>query len=59
VFCTLPGSQSLITCVKFLRDSLFVAANDTGKIFLWKKDITQAGKDCFTPMVEIDEIIPF
>ncbi|KAF4619125.1 hypothetical protein D9613_005202 [Agrocybe pediades] len=41
---TLPGSESLITCVKFLDDETLLSANDTGVLILWKKTSNQAGK---------------
>ncbi|KAF8974286.1 WD40-repeat-containing domain protein [Flammula alnicola] len=41
---TLPGSQSLITCVKFLTNEILISANDAGILSAWKKRSSQAGK---------------
>ncbi len=37
VFCTIPGSQSLITCVKFIKDDLLITTNEGGVLSLWAK----------------------
>jgi hypothetical protein len=37
VFCTVPGNQSLITCVKFIKDEFLITTNEGGVLSLWAK----------------------
>ena len=44
---TLPSSDGLITCVRFLNDNTLVSTDDKGTLKVWIKRTSEAGKAHF------------
>jgi len=41
IHATLPGHESVVTCIRFLSESLFVSGDDNGILHCWEKSGSQ------------------